>query len=281
MGDTCLPLTRAILLVEDNRVNQLVGRALLEHLGFSVDLAIDGADALRAAARKPYRAILMDCQIPGVDGYQATAAIRLREGTGRRTPIIAVTATVNHANRQRCLAAGMDEYLGKPLDLAGVSAALARCGVTGTISLDNAAEVAQQATEPARAIDFVSQVRECPVLDPEVVGRLGRLGDATGESLMAQLAPLFLVHAESYLDDLRVALAVHDAHAVTMAAHALRGASANLGATDLARRCAWMETHGNAGDLTRADPLLDAITTELGRVRGALEPWTRSPIEAS
>ncbi len=134
MLDIDLLPTRAVLLVEDNRVNQLVGRALLEHLGFAVDLAINGADALDAAARKPYRAILMDCQIPGVDGYQATAAIRLREGTGPRTPIIAVTATVNHANRQRCLAAGMDEYLGKPLDVAGVSAALARCGVISPVT---------------------------------------------------------------------------------------------------------------------------------------------------
>jgi CheY-like chemotaxis protein len=158
-----------ILVVEDNRVNQLVTGAMLANLGFSVDVVVDGNEALAAVARTRYRGILMDCQIPGPDGYQATAMIRQREHTGRHIPIIAVTATANPANRQRCLAAGMDDYLGKPLDPVELAAALARCGLRG--SDDGIVDPA-----PVEVVNAVADraAARCgqPVLDPLVGARL-------------------------------------------------------------------------------------------------------------
>ena len=115
-----------ILLAEDQPVNQRVATAMLENLGFLVDIAADGAGAVRAAILTRYRAILMDCQIPVLDGYRATGEIRRRQGASSRTPIIALTGSATPADRERCLAAGMDDYLTKPLSVKALAATLAR-----------------------------------------------------------------------------------------------------------------------------------------------------------
>ncbi len=119
-----------VLLAEDNSVNQRVAAAMLKSLGFQVDVVADGAEAVQAASRTPYLAILMDCQMPVLDGYDATGEIRrLQEGESR-TPIIAVTASATPADKQRCLTAGMDDLLAKPLDLNALAAVLAHWAPT-------------------------------------------------------------------------------------------------------------------------------------------------------
>jgi CheY-like chemotaxis protein len=113
------------LVVEDNEVNQLVTCAQLDVLGISADVAADGHSALEALAQRPYDLVLMDCQLPGIDGYETTRRLRGRE-TGRRLPVIAVTANALPAEREKCLAAGMDGYLAKPFRLEDLRAALGR-----------------------------------------------------------------------------------------------------------------------------------------------------------
>jgi len=115
-----------ILLAEDNPVNRQVAMAMLKRLGFLVDVAVDGAEAVNAASLNRYRAILMDCQMPILDGYEATREIRSVEGDTRHTPVIAVTAAAMKSDPERCLAAGMDDYLAKPLSLKTISAVLER-----------------------------------------------------------------------------------------------------------------------------------------------------------
>jgi len=115
-----------VLVVEDNEINQLVAQGILEHLGFSVDLAENGQVALDAWTRSQYHAILMDCQMPVMDGYQATGEIRRLEGPGQHTPIIAMTAGAIEGDRERCLGAGMDDYVSKPVNPTDVQAALDR-----------------------------------------------------------------------------------------------------------------------------------------------------------
>jgi two-component system sensor histidine kinase/response regulator len=109
------PKRGRILLAEDNLINQKVAVAMLSGVGYIVDVVNDGAAALEAVAAQRYDAILMDCQMPVVNGYEATIAIRAQEGTGRHTPIIALTASARREDRDRCLAVGMDSYLAKPV----------------------------------------------------------------------------------------------------------------------------------------------------------------------
>jgi PAS domain S-box-containing protein len=116
-----------VLLADDARINQLVGVAMLERLGCMVDVVANGADAVDAVLQKDYDVVLMDCLMPVMDGYEATARIRSLEKGRRRTPIIALTASAMVGDRERCLAAGMDDYLAKPLDRAALAGVVARC----------------------------------------------------------------------------------------------------------------------------------------------------------
>ena len=120
------PSRGRVLLAEDNVINQMVAAAMLEGGGYLVDLAVDGEEALRAVQACDYDVVLMDCQMPGMDGYQATVAIRTWEGEGRHIPIVALTAGAMDEDRARAAAAGMDDYLAKPVKKAEVLAAVGR-----------------------------------------------------------------------------------------------------------------------------------------------------------
>jgi CheY-like chemotaxis protein len=115
-----------VLVVEDGEINQIVATGMLEHLGYTVDVAGDGVAALAAIGRTTYDAVFMDVQMPGMDGYQATAEIRRMDGAARSTPIIAMTAGAVDGDREACLAAGMDDYVSKPIDVAVLDEVLGR-----------------------------------------------------------------------------------------------------------------------------------------------------------
>ncbi|MEV6636486.1 response regulator [Actinoplanes sp. NPDC051470] len=133
-----------ILLVEDNLINQMVAVDTLASLGYEVDIAGNGLEALDLAAAKPYQAILMDCQMPRMDGYTATTELRHHEGTNQHTPIIAMTAAALAEDRQRCYAAGMDDYLAKPIDPDQLQAALDRWSTDADTPTTSAPHVPQE-----------------------------------------------------------------------------------------------------------------------------------------
>lgn len=115
-----------VLVVEDNAVNRELAAAMLERLGYRADGVASGAEALDALGRTTYDAALMDCHMPGMDGYEVTAEVRRSEGVGRRTPIIAMTGSAMPGDRERCLAAGMDDYISKPVQLGELARLLDR-----------------------------------------------------------------------------------------------------------------------------------------------------------
>jgi two-component system, sensor histidine kinase and response regulator len=115
-----------VLLAEDNQVNQLVARLMLERMGYAVEVVGDGAAAVTAAATGRYDVVLMDCQMPGMDGFEATVAIRREEPAGRRLPIVALTASALQSDQQHCLEAGMDAHVAKPIQLEALAQVLDR-----------------------------------------------------------------------------------------------------------------------------------------------------------
>ena len=245
-----------ILLVEDNTVNQLVGSRILANLGYDFDVANHGGEAVAAVRERRYDAILMDCQMPEMDGYEATAAIRRIEGTTAHTPIIAMTAAAMEGDREACLTAGMDDYITKPARPPAIAAALQRWIPS------SAPAVADDSTRPPR------EPTAAETLDATQIEVLRSLDDGHGAVLNAIIDQYLTTTAQGRA---RLAEIVNDgdAEALMRAAHTLKGASANVGATALTALCAEIESRSRASELDAAAELVARFDTEFARVRDA------------
>ncbi len=248
-----------LLVVEDNAVNQVVARRLLESQGHRVDIAENGAEAVDAVRRTTYQAVLMDCQMPVMDGYQATRIIRAAEGGSRHTPIIAMTAGAMAEDRERCLAAGMDDYIAKPVRGHELAEVLQRW-----TNRHNGQRVDRDVTAPPGPL---GEPRSA-VLDPTVIAQLAELDQGHGG--VAELVAMYVHDAQARIEELHIAIREHNATEIKQISHSLKGSSANLGARDLAAICAELEqTADNSfADSSRAVHRAEA---ELTLVRTALE----------
>lgn len=241
-----------VLLAEDDEVNRAVARRMLEKLGFAVDVVTDGAALVRAGvdpARAPYVALVADLQMPVLDGLDATARIRRAEPAGVRVPIVAMTANAMRGDRERCLAAGMDDYVAKPVTLHELARVMDRW-------------VPAAAPTPARAAPEGEELRlealAGPGADPE---------------LLDELAGLFVKNARERVVAIDEAIAHGSLRAVRRNAHALRGSSVTIGAGRLAARAAWLEQlpeGDDAATLHAAAAYLVELRAELDEVARAL-----------
>ncbi|MFN0302449.1 MAG: PAS domain S-box protein [Burkholderiales bacterium] len=268
--------TGRVLLVEDNPVNREIALASLEELGCVVDTAADGKQALDAVATRQYDMVFMDCQMPEVDGFQATAAIRARElGNGSRLPIVALTAHVMSTDRQRCLAAGMDDYMSKPFEEAQLVDMLERWLTVGAPRGGPRADAAIQRLSPSasqqRDDAGPSAPEASPKLDPEILAKLRSLGRPGKPNMLVKLAGLFFASATKEIQRMVDATVDDDRHALRSAAHTLKSASAQFGASEMNRLCIVLEAEAATGQLTTVLSQLSLLQAEYESVRVALE----------
>ncbi len=255
-----------VLVAEDNPVNQKVAAKMLENLGYEAELVSDGLEALEAISRQPYAVVLMDVQMPRMDGYEATKELRRREEEGevRRTPVIAMTANAMQGDREKALEAGMDDYLSKPVKAKELDEVLNRW----VLEQSAAGQPSQEETD---GLAGSSGGGGADLLDRTVLAGLRELQEEGDPDIVAELAEVFFEDAEVRLADLGEALERADAGSIERSTHALKGSSANLGATGMARICAKLQEAGASGDLVGAAELLGQLEEEFGRVRPALE----------
>jgi len=260
-----------ILVVEDNVVNQRVAVHMLRKGGYSFcDVASNGLEALEALEKRSYDLILMDCQMPEMDGYEATREIRKREqaladgvgegerGETRHTPILAMTAHAMAGDREMCLAAGMDGYMSKPIDPKSLFATLRE--------FLSPSDSGAPASSPLPQEKPRKPPTETVLDTKETLDRLG--GD---RDLLETIHRVFLEDAPLQISKLREALEANDAAVAERRAHTIKGASANIGATAMRERASKMELAARDGDLDQVGSLLDGLQEEFERVRTAIQ----------
>jgi signal transduction histidine kinase/DNA-binding response OmpR family regulator len=246
------PSGRRILVAEDNPVNQRVVSLMLRRLGFRVDVVGNGAEAVAALVELPYDLVLMDCQMPVMNGYEATAAIREGEAPGHRVPIVALTASALKGDKERCIEAGMDDYLAKPVHIDDLAAVL-RSFLVGPpaapemVEADEAAHVPEVPTEapaPPAAADVV--------LDRDAYERIRALG----EDFLFSITADFREDAPNDIGELKQALADADPRRVMGVAHRLKGGCLILGANRMGTVAGEIEGRADRGHLDQVPGLV-------------------------
>jgi PAS domain S-box-containing protein len=266
-----LPRLRArVLLAEDNGVNQVVARNMLKALGCDFHIVPNGLEALREAQAGGYDVVLMDCQMPVMDGYAATRAIRQAEQAGGqpRLPIIALTANALVGDAEACLTAGMDAHLAKPYTRGQLAAVLARWLPADRVVEAAAGELGTAATAPAAE-------RE-QLLDAAALDNIRAVDD--DGSVLDEVIQMYLDEAPQHRARLRDAIAAANLEEARRVAHALKSASLNVGAKPLGEMCRRLEQQCRSGSAEGTAELAAAIDAMLERVQPALRALMR-PVE--
>ena len=261
-----------ILLAEDNEINQLLAGKLLEIRGHTVVAVNNGREALVALKREPFDVVLMDIQMPEMDGLTATAAIRENErSTGRHVPIVALTAHAMRSDRERCLAAGMDDYVTKPLRANQLFAALARLIPLGTEPVHAALMDSQRINAAATSGG--------PTIDATMDGTHGESGfDLTAAlyrtegdmGLLRKMVQLFTTQSAKLLGEIGGAIGREDGQALERAAHKLKGSIGNFGAHKASETAQRLETMGHRNELIGAGTASAELKREIASLQSAL-----------
>ncbi|MBV6324654.1 response regulator [Duganella violaceipulchra] len=253
---------RKVLLAEDNPVNVEVASAMLEGLGLDVSRACNGEEALQAVQATEFDLILMDCQMPVMDGFAATTEIRRREqqrGRGRSMPIVAITANALQGDRESCLAAGMDDYLSKPFTQQALGQTISRW-----ISLPRK-PAAPDAPEPRPAAPASTGQ-----INRQALENIRALSATHGDALLERVLHAYLDDTPKHLHTLSQAIGAGNISQMRKAAHSLKSSSANVGADALAQRCKELELLGRNDTTAGAAVLLADMERSFQAVRQAL-----------
>ncbi|HOE11660.1 MAG TPA: response regulator [bacterium] len=245
-----------ILLVEDNIVNQKIASAMLSRQGHSVVIARHGLEALDMIENDRFDLIFMDVLMPEMDGYQATSEIRKRE-LGTHVPIIAMTACAMVRDREKCMAAGMDDYITKPIQLADLEQAIARA-----IPLADRGGTKESAMRFGDVPDPVPDV----ALDvPELMDRVDH-----NRNLLSEIVAMFVRESCRLMDRIQEAIENHDAQSLAASAHALKGAIGNFATRAAHKAASKLEKLGLENSLQNAPEVYRVLEIEVDRLREAL-----------
>ena len=244
-----------ILLAEDNAMNQKVALRLLERLGYRADVASNGLEALAALERQPYDVVLMDVQMPELDGLDASRRICERWPPESRPHIIAMTANALPEDREACFAAGMNDYVAKPIRADELAAALKR-------------------VRPLRNRDAGSGESEISL----EAAALQNLRDLGGVEFLAEVVDVFLADAPALITSLRSSLERQDTEELRRAAHTLKSNGSTLGAAAFAELCRTVEQHAKDGRLDGVSQLVDRIEQEYRTLQEALASLRTEPV---
>jgi signal transduction histidine kinase/ligand-binding sensor domain-containing protein/DNA-binding NarL/FixJ family response regulator len=258
-----------LLLVEDNYTNQQVVVNTLAQMGYRIETVNNGREAIGALKKTKYDLVFMDCHMPEMDGFEATAEIRRSGWTTSRLPIIAMTASALPEDRARCLDAGMDDYLTKPLHRHELRAVLDRWLHASNGTVGSGSEVVGRS--------FSEEPR---LLEPAALSQLRRLG-GTNQNFFSEMVDVFVSESIERLDRMKTAAKHGDLESVHQLAHTQRGACLNFGAHRIARFCEELEKISESNGLAAADQvgeLISKIEREFYRVRRALEAERLSPV---
>jgi signal transduction histidine kinase/DNA-binding response OmpR family regulator/HPt (histidine-containing phosphotransfer) domain-containing protein len=262
-----------LLLAEDNVVNQEVATGQLRRLGYQADVVSNGREGLESHQRVPYDAILMDCQMPEMDGYEATRRIRLRERSEERKAvwIIAMTASVMREDRELCLAAGMNDFISKPVRDAELQKALDRCG--RAIGKNTARVTSPVSVAPPFSVSGVSAGQSGPAVAPEPPAvDLERLHEVSENGLegLRKLTALYLTQADVIMSNLKTAIQSAATKEVHQLAHKLGGSSSACGMRAILPSLQELERQGQRGRLLDADQLFAEANRQLESIRRLL-----------
>jgi len=246
-----------ILVAEDNAVNQKLALHVLKKLGYHADIAGSGLEVLAALHRQPYDVIFMDVQMPEMDGLDATRYIVAHWPVNERPTIIAMTAAAMEGDRELCMAAGMDDYISKPVRFDELQTALENAQTSRAARRATAAKM----SAPAELDD---------VLDPNVLADLRSLQEEGAPDILTEMAEVFLRNTPARLERLREAAGAVDYRELEWTAHSLKGSCGIFGAHDLVKLCGRLEELGRAKSVDGVTGLLDEVSVEYDRVCAAL-----------
>ncbi|MFM8471761.1 MAG: response regulator, partial [Limisphaerales bacterium] len=245
-----LPLR--LMLADDNLINQKVGVKMLQRLGYRPEVAANGVEVLKLLDQQPFDLIFLDVQMPEMDGFEAARRIHAQWPDPRRPRLVAMTGNALEGDREKCLQAGMDDYVAKPVRITELQAVIERWGLARQAALESGGAV-----PPPSAGAAAPAVPEPPVLDATIIAELSEMKSKDGVPLLHELIDLFLQNAPVHLEQIKTS--GDNLQQLAFAAHIFRGMSLNLGANALGNLCQELETLATSGNTLGVPALVPKI----------------------